>query len=147
MLAALGATMSHTYPSKIDAHIFFFVVVLPLGLLFATITELPIHLYPTSFVLRTLLVVVLLLALWTALGMSYTLDARSLHIRCGPFRWSIALKEIQSVTPTRDARSGPALSLYRLRIEYGTRHRIMISPRDQESFLRDIEHRRSQCSE
>lgn len=139
--------MSHTYPSKIDAHIFFFVVVLPLGLLFATITGLPIQLYPTSFVLRTLLVVVLLFVLWTALGTSYTLDARSLRIRCGPFRWTIALKEIQSVTPTRNARSGPALSLDRLRIEYQTHHRIMISPRDQEAFLRDLEHRRSQCSE
>jgi hypothetical protein len=146
-MLALGGKMSRTYPSRIDAHIFFFVVVVPLGLLFATITGLPIQLYRTSIILRTLFVVVLLFALWTALGTSYTLDAGSLRIRCGPFRWTIALREIRSATPTRDARSGPALSLDRLRIEYGTRRRILISPRDQETFLRDLEHRRSQCSE
>ncbi len=67
--------MSRTYPSKIDALVFFFVVAAPLGLLFATTTGLSVQPDPTSFVPRTLLVVVLLFALWTALGTSYTLDA------------------------------------------------------------------------
>ena len=139
--------MPRTYPSKIDGLVFFFVVVLPLALLFATTTGMPVQPYSTSFALRTLLVIVLIFVLWTALGTSYTLDARSLHVRCGPFRWTIALSEIHSVTPTRDARSSPALSLDRLRIEYGARRPILISPRDQEAFLRDLEQRRGGCTE
>lgn len=147
MLAVQGGPGgSRTYPSKIDGLVLFFVIAVPLGLLFATTTGLPVQPYPTSVALRTFFGVFLIFVLWLALGTSYTLDARSLHIRCGPFRWTIALKEIHSVTPTRDAGSSPALSLDRLRVEYGARRRILISPRDQEAFLRDLEHRRSQCT-
>jgi hypothetical protein len=63
-------------------------------------------------------------------------------VRSGPFRWTIALDDIHAVTPSRDLRSGPALSLDRLRIEYGPGREILISPRDQSGFLHDLEHRR-----
>lgn len=44
---------------------------------------------------------------------------------------------------TSNPLASPALSLDRLKIEYGQGHWIMISPRDREGFLRELESRRS----
>jgi len=82
------------------------------------------------------------LLLWTILGTSYLLDDERLRVRSGPFSWQIALRDIRSVAPTRDPRSSPALSLDRLRIEYGSERALMVSPRDKAGFLRDLERRR-----
>jgi hypothetical protein len=46
------------------------------------------------------------------------------------------------VVPTRNPLSSPALSLDRLRIEYGQGRAIMISPADKGPFLRALEERR-----
>jgi len=135
--------MARTYRSKIDRLPIFFVVFMPLALLFATTTGIPVQPYPMAVGLRAGLLFVLLFALWTALGTSYTLDAASLLVRCGPFRWTIPLRDIHSLTPTRDPRSGPALSLDRVRIDYGANRSILISPRDRDAFIRDLEHRRA----
>jgi hypothetical protein len=51
----------------------------------------------------------------------------------------IRLDEIESIVPTHDPRSSPALSLDRLRINYRRRGKlraILISPADKEGFLR-----------
>lgn len=79
------------------------------------------------------------LPVWLLLGTGYRLESGRLHVRGGPFRWSIPLREITAITPTRNPLSSPALSLDRLRIEYGRGKAIMISPRDRERFLREIE--------
>lgn len=81
--------------------------------------------------------------LWMLLGTCYTIDGTTLAIYFGPFRRTITLRDIHSITPTRNPRSSPALSLDRLRIDYGAHRFIMISPREKEAFLRDIERRRS----
>ncbi|UCE32806.1 MAG: PH domain-containing protein [Burkholderiales bacterium] len=78
------------------------------------------------------------LPLWVLLGTTYRLEPQSLEVRCGPFRWHVPIREIQDVRPTRNPLSSPALSLDRLRIEYGERSAIMISPRDRERFLREL---------
>ncbi len=80
---------------------------------------------------------------WTMLGTRYTLTDEALLVRSGPLSWRIALREITRIEPTRDARSSPALSLDRLRIEYGRGRALMISPADKQRFLRDIAARRT----
>jgi hypothetical protein len=80
-----------------------------------------------------------LLPAWLLLGTDYVLDQEHLKIRCGPFRWSIPVREIRHVEPTRNPLSSPALSLDRLRIEYGNGKSLMISPRDTEQFLADLD--------
>ncbi|MFO1350813.1 MAG: PH domain-containing protein [Gammaproteobacteria bacterium] len=80
-----------------------------------------------------------LLTWWIMLGTRYTLDGASLRIRSGPFRWEVPLASITAIYPTRNPLSSPALSLDRLRIRYtGSRFGIMISPVDQQGFLRDL---------
>jgi hypothetical protein len=75
------------------------------------------------------------------LSTRYTLTESELRIVSGPFRWRIPLQEIRSVTPTRNPLSSPALSLDRLRIEYGNGNWIMVSPRDKERFLKELQTR------
>jgi hypothetical protein len=79
------------------------------------------------------------LPLWTLFGTRYELTPGRLRIRCGPFRWNVSLNEICAVTPTRNPFSSPALSLDRLRIDYGRGSSVMISPRDQARFLAELE--------
>jgi len=79
-----------------------------------------------------------ILAVWVLLATRYTLDVTSLRVRSGPFFWVIPLKEIRAVTRTDDRRSAPALSLRRLRIDYGAGRSIMVSPREEAQFLADL---------
>jgi hypothetical protein len=79
------------------------------------------------------------LPLWVLLGTRYELTPERLLVRCGPFRWTVPLREIRAVTPTRSPLSSPALSLDRLRIDYGRGSSVMISPRDKAGFLADLE--------
>jgi hypothetical protein len=78
---------------------------------------------------------------WVLVSTAYTLTSRALLIRSGPFRWSIPLREITEVTPTRSALSSPALSLDRLRIRYASNSIIMVSPEDRRRFLADLKAR------
>jgi hypothetical protein len=86
------------------------------------------------------------LPLWTLFGTRYELTPGRLRIRCGPFRWTVPLNEIRAVTPTRNPLSSPALSLDRIRIDYGRGSSVMISPRDQTRFLEDMGRYRSAAS-
>jgi hypothetical protein len=84
------------------------------------------------------------LPLWLLFATRYTLDSRLLTVRSGPFKWRIPIADITGITPTRNPLSSPALSLDRLRIDYGRGRAVMISPRNKEQFLRDIEMLRAQ---
>lgn len=88
------------------------------------------------------IVLVIALPLWLLFGTSYTLQADKLLIRCGPLKWEILLAEIKAITPVRSFLSSPALSMDRLRIDYGRGMSIMISPQNKKQFLKDIEERR-----
>lgn len=79
-----------------------------------------------------------LLTLWVLAATTYTVGRSTLRIRSGPFTWRIAISSITGITPTRSILSGPALSLRRLRVEYGPRRSVLISPADQQGFLRAI---------
>lgn len=76
---------------------------------------------------------------WLLLGTGYRLDEGELRIRSGPFRWRILLASINSVEPSANPIASPALSLKRLRIDYGTGQTLYISPRDRDRFLADLE--------
>lgn len=64
----------------------------------------------------------------------YRIDGHTLVIRSSVFTWRVAIGEIRSITPTRSAVSSPALSLDRLRIEYGGKT-ILVSPEDPKRFI------------
>jgi hypothetical protein len=64
----------------------------------------------------------------------YAIEGDTLLVRSGPAKWRVPIREIRSITPTRSALSSPALSLDRLRIEYGKKS-VMISPEDKQRFI------------
>jgi len=86
----------------------------------------------------------LALIVWVLVGTVYSVERGTLIVRSGPMRWKIPIDEITSVEATRSPLSSPALSLDRLRIRYGKRRRIMISPADKAGFLRAIGHTMSE---
>jgi len=94
---------------------------------------------PAMWLLAITIGIGIVLPLWILLGTGYTLQPRYLVIRSGPFKWQIPVTDIKSITATSNPLSSPALSLDRLRIEYGRGSALMISPRNKEQFLRDIE--------
>lgn len=86
------------------------------------------------------------LPLWLLLSTRYTLEPRQLIVRCGPLKWRIAVADITAITPTNNPLSSPALSLDRLRIDYGKGRSLMVSPRDKVQFLRVIEDARREAA-
>jgi FtsH-binding integral membrane protein len=85
------------------------------------------------------------LPVWLLVSTGYTLTDEQLVVKAGPFRWRVPIGEIKSVTPTRSALSSPALSLDRLRIEYGDSRSILVSPKNREDFLLELEARRTRA--
>jgi hypothetical protein len=82
------------------------------------------------------------LPLWVLLSTRYVIDGRELRVRSGPFSWRVPIDEITAITHTSNPLSSPALSLRRLRIEWGHGRAVMISPQHEEAFLREMERRR-----
>ena len=64
----------------------------------------------------------------------YVIDGDTLVIRSSFITWRVPIRDISSVTPTRSAASSPALSLDRLRIDYG-RKSILVSPEERQRFI------------
>ncbi len=81
------------------------------------------------------IIVSLGLPVWLLFSTNYQIDAKSLRIRSGPFVWTIALDEIQSIAPSKSVLSSPALSLNRLEILYGRGKRILVSPANPVEFV------------
>lgn len=82
------------------------------------------------------------LPLWVLVGTYYRFEGVELVVRCGPFRWRLPISEIVEVVPTSNPVSSPALSLHRLKLVLRTGRTLLISPREQEKFLSEIESRR-----
>ncbi|WP_313079414.1 PH domain-containing protein [Pulveribacter sp.] len=78
---------------------------------------------------------------WIWRGTYYEMDNEQLLVRSGPFRWRIPLAQMRGVSPSRSLLSSPALSLDRLRIDYGRARSILVSPQDTEGFVRALRQR------
>lgn len=96
---------------------------------------------PGEFAIAAPLHVLGLVLILSGFHVRYWIADSVLHIRASFFRWKIPVDTIISVTPSRSWMSAPALSLDRLAIlhERGT---VMISPRDEQAFLRELERAR-----
>lgn len=97
------------------------------GALLATLIQLPLAALTIGF------------ELWLLFSTGYTLEPTRLLVRSGPFSWTVALAEIQSISPTNSPLSSPALSFDRLLIRYGKHGQIMISPAEKQAFLSELE--------
>jgi hypothetical protein len=126
------------FKSKIDRWLLYLliaVMVFEVVVMSAAATQVDSPLEATILIIAALVIVGLLGSM--LIGTHYTVDGNTLRIACGPFRWRVPVDAIESVEPTRNPLSSPALSLDRLRIQYGKR-RIMVSPADKAGFLKAI---------
>lgn len=96
----------------------------------------------SGLVLSPILLISAGLPIWLLRSTHYTVESADLHVQSGPFEWRVPISEIRAVTPTRNPLSSPALSLDRLRIDYGRDASIMVSPRNKAQFLTVLEDRR-----
>ncbi len=87
----------------------------------------------------------LVLTLWVVFGTRYIVENDRLLIRSGPFKWTIALADIRAIKSTNNPVASPALSLKRLRIDYGKGQVVLISPRNRDAFVRELESLRRQA--
>ena len=131
--------MATVYRSKIDVWL---IVVLAVAIVVSLLAALTVVLSvrsPAAWAVAAFTAIIGAgLPLWLLLSTHYTLGHGQLVVRSGPFKWRIPVAEITSITPTSNLLSSPALSLDRLRIDYGRGKSVMISPRDKEQFVRDI---------
>ena len=126
--------MAVTFRSKIDWWLAIPFVIVFAGALMAVYVSIMLG----SWLMLLIPVASTAFVCWIAFRTFYRVDDRILLVQSGPFRWRIAIKEIHQITATSNPLSSPALSLDRLRIEYGKGSSIMVSPQDKEGFLAAI---------
>jgi membrane protein YdbS with pleckstrin-like domain len=128
------------FSSKVDGWIIPVMVVTIAGMIWALIavmiTETPWSIRIAVAVI-TLLVLVLLFSIFTRTH--YTIADGELRVVSGPFRRTVSLSEITSIEPSRNPLSSPALSLDRLKVSYGNKKYVLVSPADKAGFLSAIE--------
>jgi hypothetical protein len=117
------------FPSKRD----WWLGLLIWGLMLLATT--PAFLHPGKGQLIIMVAVIAFIG-WIWFGTGYEIFDNELKIRCGPFRERIPLQEIKEIKKTRSPLSSPACSLDRMEIKYGKSKRVMISPADQEGFIK-----------
>ncbi|MDH3621485.1 MAG: PH domain-containing protein [Gammaproteobacteria bacterium] len=132
--------MQTRFSSKVDGWLIPIMVLSMAGLVAALIA---VMITPTPWPVRilvagiTVLVTMLLLSVFR--NTHYTVTDRDLRIVSGPFKWTIPVGDITDIVPTRNPLSSPALSIDRLKISYGKRKFVLISPADKAGFMRAIE--------
>lgn len=86
-------------------------------------------------------VFVLLLYRFVVWPIRYDVTEENLIVHFGLFRRRIRLEEIRRITPSHNPLSSPALSLDRIRLDYGRHSFILLSPADREGFAAAIKSR------
>ena len=124
-----------TFRSKVDTWVVLVFGIALAAMLFATYSVAR-QAAGTELIGAILLICVsFVLILWPLLSTSYSVNTDELLVRSGPFRWRVPLSKITKITPTRSPISSPALSLDRLRIDYGINKVVLVSPSNQQAFM------------
>jgi hypothetical protein len=127
------------FPSRIDRWLVALIAV-PLAVsVGASVSALLAH-PPFEAILLIVGIQVLVLGFisWTFRSTRYEVTDREVIARSGPFRWRIEIDSIESIQPSRNPLSSPAMSLDRLEIRYANGRRLLISPEDRIGFLEAI---------
>jgi len=95
--------------------------------------------WPLRIGTAAVVVLVILLLFSILVRTHYTVADGELRIVSGPFKWTITLTDITSIEPSRNLLSSPALSIDRLKVSYGKRKFVLISPADKAGFLAAVE--------
>ena len=136
--------MQSVYRSKIDVTVVAPLVVAGFGALALCVVVGESALLANWFIVAPVLLLLVGFPVWIFTSTQYTFTSNELAIRCGPFAWKIPFRDITVVERTNSRRSGPALSMDRLRVAYGLGKSILISPHNKEAFLRELYSRRNE---
>jgi len=130
--------MKRVFGTKVDAWI---AVVIVLGTLvpLVMLTVLGIQTHQYGIIPAGLFAPILIGLL--AIPIKYELQADLLLIQSGMIKYRVRYSDIELIEPTRNPLSSPAMSLDRLKIVYGKRKMILISPNDRMAFLSEIKKR------
>lgn len=131
--------MKNIYRSKIDAWLVI-VLSVSMGIMLASVST-GLFSVPEQgrVVVLISLVIAVGLPVWLLLSTRYVVSRRQLRVQSGPFRWKIPVADIARIMPSNSPLASPALSLDRLRIEYGSGKSLLVSPRLASDFIRDLE--------
>jgi membrane protein YdbS with pleckstrin-like domain len=127
------------FPSRIDGWLIPVMVIAFAGIIISLVA---VMVTPTPWPVRAFTTVAMVLVTFLLFAVLrntyYAVDTDELRVVSGPFRWKIPLSEITDIRPTRNPLSSPALSMDRLKVSYGKRKSVLISPADKDGFLRAI---------
>lgn len=123
--------MKSTFRSKIDWWLAAIMVVAIISILFSAVMSI----MEGWWLLAVVLFAFEGFIIWVLLGTYYHVADDTLFVQSGPLRWRVPISEIHQITPTNNPLSSPALSLDRLRIEYGEGRSVMVSPVEKEAFI------------
>jgi hypothetical protein len=95
----------------------------------------------TGIIVSTVgLAIASLAPLWLLISTHYQVDSTFLQIQAGPFYWRVPLEQIRAITASRALVSSPALSVNRLKIDYGQKRSILVSPKNKVAFIEALGH-------
>lgn len=126
------------FRSAVDRWFYGLAISLPVAICCIAIPALPGASSTADILTISALVAVSLIPTWLLISTYYRVDSAILRIQAGPFSWSVPLEQIRSVTASRTWLSSPALSTSRLRIDYGKRRSILVSPKRRNAFIEAI---------
>lgn len=127
-----------TFKSAIDAWFYVLALGLPAVVIGTILVSLEEYDLSTILVVGVVTLISLGLPVWLMLSTRYVVEDETLRVLSGPFRWTIPLRDIRSVEPSRSVLSSPALSLDRLKIRYGAGRSLLVSPRDVGGFRQAV---------
>lgn len=136
--------MKTKFKSKIDPFLAILLLVGPLGSVIAVIITI-IQSKPIPWAISVLLAIVFVFPLTFLFNTNYTINGKDLLIQCGLIRWRIKLFDIKSIEPLTkfDMTSSAALSFDRLSLIYGDNKSVLISPKEKERFIKEINKRKA----
>ncbi|HMO81642.1 MAG TPA: PH domain-containing protein [Pyrinomonadaceae bacterium] len=127
--------MNRRFYSKVDTWL---IVVLIAAFIVSIISTAPAF-YQGMWWVAVPVILIFGFVIWIFSSTYYVIGERDIVVRSGPFRWRIPIDEIEDIQPTRNPLSSAALSLDRLNITYSGGRWMMISPKDKEGFLAELE--------
>lgn len=125
--------MNNEYPSKVDTWL---KAVLASAVILPLILAAPLFKVNATAAYITLGTAVFDIVLFYVLLVPcrYVFREEDLLVQTGFLKWTVPYKDITGFSETNNPLSSPALSLDRIRIEYGGRA-IMVSPERKDEFL------------
>ena len=126
------------FRSTVDSWVYVLAISLPLTVIWAIAPSLSDA--SVSTILYSVLAIapIVLIPAWLSISTYYRVDSAIMRVQSGPFSWSIPLDQIRNVTAERAWSAAPALSVNRLKIDYGQQRSIMVSPKNRAAFIAAI---------